>query len=322
VAVKSEKGPLREALAPTPGLIRWLWLRLAVVILASLPALVAGLAGVGSGVARRPYYTEVEGKLPLVHLVRLFRELPGGFVPAAITGVVLAVLADQLLTGGALAFFDPGRPADERGKVLTAVFKNGLVHFWTFLRIVGLSLLLWGIGIALIRLVFKRLDVMAYQSGWTGKTLVLRLPLVSTLATMLWLASVGAWTFWCRILTAADGRVRVRRTGLLVFRVLWRYPLRSWGVFVVLTTLATLVSGAVLVAWRSAEPRTTGGVLGWVLLWLVTLLAQAFVWLWLLRAGRLLYASDALADVRARPDEPFRLFSRLLWWRKKGPAAP
>lgn len=309
--------PLRDALRPTAGLIRWLWLRLAVVILASLPALVAGLSGVGSGVARRPYYTEVEGKLPLVHLLRLFRDLPGSFVPAAIAGVVLAVLADQLLTGGALAFFDPARPASERGKVSTAVFKDGLAHFWAFLRIIGLSLVLWAVGIALLRLVFKRLDVMAYQSGWAGRTVLLRLPVLSTLLALLWMASVGAWTFWCRLLTVADRRVRVRRTGLLVLRVFWRHPLRSWGVFTAATLLATLVSGAVLVAWRQAEPRTGGGVLGWALLWLVTLLVQASVWLWLLRAGRLLYASDGLADLRGKPDEPFRVFARLLRWRKR-----
>jgi hypothetical protein len=108
----------------------------------------------------------------------------------------------------------------------------------------------------------------------------------------------------------------VRRTGLLAFRVFWRHPLRSWGVFTALTLLATLVSGAALVAWRQAEPRTPARALGWVLLWLVTLFVQAFVWAWLVRAGRRLYASDALADLRTKSDEPFGVLGRLLWWRK------
>jgi hypothetical protein len=50
---------------------------------------------------------------------------------------------------------------------------------------------------------------------------------------------------------------------------------------------------------------------------------QAFVWHWLLRAGRLLYAADGLADVRATPDEPLRPIARLrAWWRGRRAAAP
>jgi len=48
-----------------------------------------------------------------------------------------------------------------------------------------------------------------------------------------------------------------------------------------------------------------------------TLAVQAFVWIWLLRSGRLLYASARFSDLRARPDEPFYILRKLLWWRKK-----
>jgi hypothetical protein len=115
----------------------------------------------------------------------------------------------------------------------------------------------------------------------------------------------------------ADGRARVRRTGLLVFLVFARHPLRSWGLYTGLTLLTTLGSGAALVAWRSAEPRTAGGVVRWALVWLFTLLVQSFVWVWLVRAGRLLYASERLADVRSRPDDAFRFVATLASWRKK-----
>jgi hypothetical protein len=322
VAMNRDTRPILGALRPAPGLIRVLGLRLGIVLLASLPALIAGLSGVASGVARRPYYTDVEGKLPLVHLLRLFRDLPGGFAPAAAVGVVLVVLADQLLLGGVMALFDPARPAGEKVRVFATVLRDGLTHLWAFLRAIGLSLILWAIGIGLIRFIFKRLDVMAYQSGWSGATSVLRLPLLSTFLMLVWIASAGAWAFWCRLITAADGRQRVRRTAVLVFRVFWRHPLRSWGIFTALTLASTLVSGAVLVAWRDAEPRSVGGVVGWLSLWLATLAAQSFVWLWLVRAGRLLYASESLADIRSKPDDPFRLFSKLLWWRKKPAKAP
>lgn len=321
MAMTKETQPLRGALRPAPGLIRVLGLRLLVVLLSSLPAFIAGTAGVGSGAAKRPYYTDVEGKLPFVHLMRLFRDLPGGFVPAAIVGIVLAVLGDQILTGGAFALFDPARPAGERVKVFATVCREGLTHLWAFLRTLLLSLVFIAIGIVIIRLIFKKLDVIAYRSGWTGETSVLRLTLLSTLLTLVWMASVGAWTFWCRLITAADGRRRVRRTGLLVFRVFRRHPWRSWGIFTALTLVTTLASGAILIAWRLAEPRGSA-LAGYVLLWLASLLAQAFVWLWLVRAGRLLYASDDLADIRARPDAPFGLWSRLMFWRKRPAPAP
>jgi hypothetical protein len=316
MAVNRHARFLLSALQPAPGLFRWIALRLGVVILSSVPALVTSLASVSDGIARRPYYTEVDGRLPFIHLIRLFRELPGSFLPAAAIGVVLAIVADQLLTGGALAMFDPARPAGEKVKVGAAVLRDGLTHLWAFLRTIGLSLVLMGVGIGLLSFGLKKLEVMAYRSAWSGQMAVLRLPLLFTLLVLVWLASVGAWTFWCRLLTVADGRVRVRRTGLLVFLIFVRHPLRSWGLFTGLTLLTTLGSGAALLAWRRAEPRTAGGVLGWALLWLFTLFVQSLGWVWLVRAGRLLYASEGLADVRSRPDDSFRLLGRLTFWRK------
>src|SRR5262249_9073457 len=159
----------------------------------------------------------------------------------------------------------------------------------------------WAIGLGVIRAIFKRLDIVAYQSGWTGETSVMKMPMLATFLMFAWIASVGAWTFWCRLMTAVDGRRRVRRTGLLVFRVFWRHPLRSWGIFTGVTLATPLGSAAILIAWRQAEPRTGSGVVAWLLLWLAGLIVQSFVWVWLLRAARLLYASEGLADVRGRP---------------------
>lgn len=317
MALSGSARPLLDGLRPAPGSLRLIALRVAVVLLSSAPALIAGIAGVSGGAARRPYYTDVEGRLPLIHLFRFFKELPDGFAPALAVAVVLAILGDQIVTGGALAIADPGRPAGERVKVLATVSREGLSHLWAFLRVVGLGLVIVIVGIALIRLPFKKLGVTGYRSGWSGQTMAMTLPLLSMITTALWLATAGAWVFWCRLITAADGRRRVRRTAILALRVLWRYPLRSWGFFAV-TTLATVtLSGALLVAWRQAEPGTGGGALGWFLGWLLTLLVQAAVWLWLVRAGRLLYADASLADLRSQPDDPFRLLSKLAFWRRR-----
>jgi hypothetical protein len=321
-----------------PGTLRLLALRFLMVVLMSLPALLAGLTGVSQGAARQPYYTDIVGRLPMAPLVRLLGEQIPALVPVVLLGVLLVVLADQVLTGGALVLLGPARsvPASAASdgqrrppvRVWVTVWREGLVHLWAFLRAVLLGLLLAALGVALLRLVGRRIDVWAYRSGWTGSRRA-AVTLGLTLTTLLWLASVGAWVFWCRLITAVDARWRVRRTGLLVLRVFWRHPLRSWGLFVALTLLSLLVSSSVLFGWFQAEPSTTGGALGWFALWLITLGAQALVWLWLVRSGRLLYARPGLEDIRARLDEPLfwkhggrleRWLGRLLWWRHR--AAP
>jgi hypothetical protein len=315
MALTAASRPILNGLRPAPGSLRLIALRVAVLLLSSAPALIAAFAGVAGGAARRPYYTEVEGRLPIAHLVRVFQDLPTSFVPAVVASVVLAVLADQLLTGGALALLDPARPRGERIRVIATVWRDGLTHLWPFLRAALLGLVLSAAGIALLRLLFKRLDVAGYRSGWTGQTVMLTLPMLSLSLSLLWLAVVGAWVFWCRLITAADGRRRVRRTGLLALRVLRRHPLRALGLFVALTLASTILSGAVLVAWRQADPGSAGRAIPWFLGWLCMVLAQAFVWHWLLRAGRLLYAGGDLADLRGVPDDPLRLLAKLAFWR-------
>lgn len=311
MVMRGSEKPARSGFSPARGSIRLILMRVSVVLASALPALVVGWSGVAEEAARRPYYTEVEGRMPLVHLIRLFRDLPSGYGSALAVSVVLAILADQLVMGGALKLLDPARPDDEPVNVRRAVLRDGLPHLWAFLRAALLGLLLSGIGAALLRWPFKKLDIFGYHAGWTGLTTILRLPLLSTLLTIVWVASVGAWVFWCRLITAADGRARVRRTGILALRVFARRPLRTWGIFVLLTIATTFASGAALFAWRQAEPKTGGGLLAWALLWLVTVFLQAAAWLWLLRSGRLLYASEELADVRARPDDPLGAFTWL-----------
>lgn len=325
MAVTRSESPVLAGLRPAKGTIRLWALRLGLVVVMSLPALAAAMGGVSSGVARSPYYTDIAGRLPVLHLVRMARELPTALVPMMVLGVVLAVLGDQLLVGGGAALFDPARPKVGRVRVLATVLDAGLEHVWAFLRAVLFGLVFSAIGVGLIRALSRRIETAGASAGWTGEATALILPLTTFLVMALWLATAGAWVFWCRLITAADGRRVVRRTGLLVWRVFGRSPLRSWGMFVALTLVSMILSGAVLFAWRQAEPRTGGAIFGWALAWLLTLAVQAFVWVWLLRSGRLLYASPRFSDLHARPDEPFyvfRVFRKLLWWRRKPAAAP
>ncbi|EYF02173.1 Hypothetical protein CAP_7384 [Chondromyces apiculatus DSM 436] len=299
-----------DGLRPPAGALRLALLRLVMVVLASSPALVTALLGLDAGAARRPYFTEVPGRLPVARLLQLARDLPDGYAAALAVSVVLAVLGDQLLTGGAVALLGP-RPPKER-RVLAVVWKRGLTHLWPFLRAVAVGVILTAVGAGLIGALFRRLDVMGYRAGWSGEARALYLPLASVGLTVLWMAAVGALVFWCRLITAADGRRRVRRTLLLALRVFVRHPLRSSGLFVSSTVISTLLPGAVLAAWRQAEP-VRGGALGLLLGgWCAALCLQAVVWIWLVRSGWLLYLHEGLADLRATADAPFGV---LTWLR-------
>lgn len=317
MALTRSDRPVLDGLRPVQGTIRMWALRLGLVVVMSLPALFSAMGGVSSGVARSPYYTDITGRMPVLHMARMARELPTMFLPMTLLGIALAVLGDQLLLGGGAALFNPERPQGGRVRVLEMVLRDGLPTLWAFLRAVLLGILFSAIGARVISSVFERISRAGTRASWTGETTALTLPLISFVLITLWLATIGAWVFWCRLITAADGRRLVRRTGVLVWRVFARSPLRSWGMFVGLTLVSILLSGAVLFAWRQAEPRSVGAVLLWAMGWLSTLAVQAFVWVWLLRSGRLLYASARFSDLRARPDEPFYIFRKLLWWRKK-----
>jgi hypothetical protein len=317
MAVTRSDRPVLDGLRPIQGTIRLWALRFGLVVVMSLPALLTAVGGVSSGVARMPYFTDVSGRLPILHLAQMGSELPGAFAGMMLLGIVLAVLGDQLLLGGGVALFDPARPQGGRVRVLGMVLREGLPTLWAFLRAVLLGILFSAAGVGAIRAVLKRIGTAGARAGWTGETTALTIPLIGFVLIALWLGTVGAWVFWCRLITAIDGRQRVRRTGILVWRVFARSPLRSWGMFVGLTFLSILVSGAVLFAWRQAEPRSGGSILLWATAWLATLAAQAFVWVWLLRSGRLLYASPRFSDLHARSDEPWYVLRKLLWWRKK-----
>jgi hypothetical protein len=314
--------PVLEGLRLAPGALRLVALRMIVVALASAPALVAGLAGIAMGAGRRPYYTEVGERLPMARFLRLLRDVPEGYIAALIVSIALAILADQVLTGGAVAVLSPeGSPRATpagRGRVFATVCREGLVHLWAFLRVVALGLVIAAAGIALLRLPFKRLGDVADRSGWSGETTLVTLPFLSVLAGVLWVAMTGAWALWCRLITAADRRRRVRRTALLALRVLLRFPLRAGGLFVVLTVTANLASGAVLVAWRQAEPVRGAGMIFWPGVWLAMLALQSFVWVYLLRVGTLMYASDRLGDLRGAPDAPLGVGARLRRWLRLG----
>jgi len=287
--------------------LRWL-----LFVVAALPGLAAGIDGVGKSVANRPYFAEAPDPLPMIPLMRLFDQIPGSVWGALLLAAVLAWLGNLLLTAGAVTLF--GTAGGGRPRVWKTVFEAGARSLWAYLRIALVALVLAAVGTRIIAMIAERLLEHGGRALWTMRALFL-LQGGRGLAAICWLTLVGVFAWWCRVIVVADERRRVRRLWTVVPR-LWRR--RPFGALVVhfLLALGGLAAGAgTLFAWRQSS---AGGV-GWALAWLAVLGALSFLWHWRLRAGRLLWSSPDLVDLRATPDAPWRLPSKLLGKLRRRP---
>jgi hypothetical protein len=310
------RNPIRSGLDLVPGGLALVAMRLLLLLLASLPAVVMLLAGLAGGPARQPYFTEVSGRLPLFHLLRLGSDLSGVLVGGLVLAVVLALLGEQVLVAGALSWLGRGPGEGAAKSPWRAVPARGIGLLWLMLKVVLLAVVCFGVGTALINRLFDALDHHGELAGWTGYTMMIFLPALRVICVVVWLAIVGAWAFWCRVLLVADGRRTVRSTWLLVLRVWRRHPLRAPLFYVVVTLASQLGAGVVLATWRQGPPGSASGVAPWLVSWLLVLALQGYLWYWLLHAARLLYALPDLDPVRERPDGPIGLRRALAWAKR------
>lgn len=301
--------PLIRGLDLVPGSRTLVALRAALVLLAALPTLAVAWVNLAGGPARQPYFTDVQGRLPLFHLLRLLDELGPTLAPLLALAALVALLGEQLLVAGGLDWLAPGRQRDtsRRTAPLRAILAIGLSWLWPMIKVLLLALLLAGLGLKLLGWGAERLGDHAEVAGWSGYATQAVLPALRVLLSLLWLALVGAWAFWCRVLMVADGRRTARGALLLAGRLCLRRPLRAPLFHVGLTLLMQTVGALVLALWRQSPPASVSGALLWALSWLLVVVLQAFLWHWLLHAARLLYADGSFDDLRARPDGPLGL---------------
>jgi hypothetical protein len=303
--------PLIRGLDLVPGSRTLVALRAALVLLAALPTAAVAWVSLAGGPARQPYFTDVEGRLPLFHLLRLFDELGSSLAPLLALAALIALLGEQLLVAGGLDWLAPGRQRDtsRRTAPLRAILAKGLSWLWPMIKVLLLAALLAGLGLKLLDWGAERLEDHAEVAGWSGYATQALLPLLRGLLALLWLALVGAWAFWCRVLMVADGRRTARCALLLAGRLCLRRPLRGPLFYVALTLLMQTVGALVLALWRQSPPASAGGASLWALSWLLVVVLQAFLWHWLLHAARLLYADGSFDDLRGRPDGPLGLWA-------------
>ncbi len=309
-----------EGVKPVAGSARLILSRWLLWIVTALPGVMAGIAGIGEGAGRQPYFTEAPRPFPLIELFRFLGRLPGGMWGLLFAGAALAWLGNLMLTAGAVEILR-ARSGD-RVRVWRAAFDAGAARLLPYLRVAVLALLWLVILGALVDQGFDRLRDHARLAGWTGKAAVWDLRAARLGLLLLLGSTVGAGAMWCRVIVAADGRRHVRRLNTLVPRLWLRRPLQGLVLQVLLALASLLVGALVLFGWRQSG---AGATWPWVAVWLIVLLAQSWVWHWRLRICCLIWDDPGLDRLRSTPDEPwhvFRKLSRLARRKRRPPPEP
>ena len=258
-------------------------LRAASLVLAGVPGALVGFAGLGD-VGRRPWFTDPD-RLPVAQTAAALTEVGGALAAAVLVATALGWLFGLVLTGAALHVMAvPHRPV----RVWQAVRFIGLSRLWAFLRIAALA----GVGAVLLVApsgwILEAVASRGDAAGWSGRTLLVVVPMVRAGVVLLGLSVLGAWAHWARVAVVADD-LPVRWAVAVAARRMVSHPL--WMVlFPALVGLGVQTVGAFVVfAWAQASVGlgTAFAVAGW-LAWLVL---QAYAWHWLQHGGRLVWTA-------------------------------
>ena len=289
---------LRRGFLPGPGALRLCGLRFGYLALLAAPAWWFSRSAVTDGPGRSSELAAQLGDMGLAAMLESVRAAAPGISVGAVC-VVLGLGLDLILTGGALELCGPGGPP-ARG-MWRALRSGGARHFWPLLRVriaASAAALVGCLCLALIGL-----GAAAAQSS--PAPLLGALP-PTLLAMSVWLALVGAGSHWCRVVVVADERRFVRRVVPIVARLWWRQPLRGPLFHALAIALVVAGGGAILARWRGSDPVGSGELLPWVLAWALVTWVHAWVWCGFQRAGRLIWAAERFADLRATPDSGWR----------------
>jgi len=236
---------------------------------------------------------------------------------ATVIGVIAAAAAlfwliDQLLMAAALQTLDPRRTtkvAVWRG------IRTGLTrHLLPMMRISLLGLVLVGLWTAAVMKGTEWMGPMMAREGWVATDRALQ-PVLRAALLSGGFAAVGAFTFWCKVLTVTDKRRRVRRTVFHAIRLAWRRPISGVLTSAVLAWMATLSTLPLTTLARPWVADTTATVA-----WAVALVGLFVIWYWRIHAAALVYGDEALKDLHGRSDAPFGLWGWVKgrWRRLRG----
>lgn len=279
------KPSVLQAARPVEGSLRLIVSRWVLWILSALPGVVVARGTLEETIGRRPYFVDAPDPLSPERLIRLMSDMSGAVWGALAAGFAVAWLANLLLTAGAVEVLS--RAPGDRVRVWRSVFDTGTRSIWAYLRIAIVAAVLIALGTLAMGAIFDRVGEYGDLAGWTGKTLAFTLPLTRALLFFSWAAIVGVFAWWCRVIVVAQPCRQVHRLPLKVLRLWLRHPLQGLLFHLVLGSLAVAASAPVLYGWRQSAAASAG----WIVLWLLMLLLQAFVWHWRLRASCRLWAA-------------------------------
>jgi hypothetical protein len=297
-----------DALAPRRGSLRLVVLRAFTLVGCCLPGTMLVESAARDLLGSDPRTASLTGPLPL-HVVQ---EIAGAIVGAPLAVLAAGVLAflacDQVLTAGALTLLDPNR-RDAHPRVWRMLFDEAAVHFWPLVRVALVTLVFFAICMGALSLVTDALAVRAERHGWTADARYIVVTQWRVAITAIVLAKLGALAFWCKVMTVADGRRRVRRTVIDAVKVLWRAPVRAMAFFVVVTLAAQTATGALLTSVIT-HGGATGAIVGFSLL----IVVHMCLWHVLMHYGRIFYGDARFDDMRGRGDEPLGVWA---WVKRK-----
>jgi hypothetical protein len=290
------------------GLLLGRWL---LFVALSVPGILHAKGAIAGSVALSPYYTEVEGRLPVIHLQRFLGELPSSILPLLVGMAFLGLILNQIMSAGALVYFRGTEKEEDNPGLWHLLFNEGLPYFWRFMRILCIALALFLLGVFALGKFFEYLALRGEVAGWSGATLMIDLPALKVSACTFWLWLVGGWAYATKVITVLDNRRRIRRTAFHSLRLCWRHPVRLMAFYALLTLLGTLTGAALLFAWRQGVPRTTAPFVFFGVTALTLSFLRSAFWYWLHGAGARLYRDGKKSsDLRDRSDAPFG------WWSK------
>lgn len=239
------------------------------------------------------------GPVDLMDVKLIIVKAPESGFALLAAGAVAFIIFDQLLTAVAFRWLDPHRDTDSPRRLRTDIVREGAPHLLAYLRLLVMGLVIMWLWSASVGGVFEPINDRAAVAGATLESRVFSRLIHLALIT-LGVATIGAFTFWARALTALDERIRVRRTVLLTARLCWRRVLRGPGFSVGLTIAVQFATGAALAGtppWRSDDAA-------WFV-WPAILAVQMITWHWRIHAAARLGTDPGLADLRRLPDMPW-----------------
>ena len=269
--------PLREGLRVLPAGFPLIGLRWSLQLLCALPALVAAQRW-ASRYGELPYYADI-GRLPAIHLLRLSGSLSA--LGASVIGSAACWLfVDQLLTAGAVTWL--AQPQAQRCNKLWQIIKEGFSGVWVVLRVLCLAAGLAAAGAWLLGYLFGQLKLYGERQAWNGQSLLLTLPAARGSLLVLYLAVVGTFSHWLKVIALGECGGSVRKALRYLYR--HRRPRGALGLFVLASLISLVAPSLFLWSWRQSAPRDWSLYL-WVAGWFTATWSLGYVWHWKVHAA-------------------------------------